>query len=97
MEWGAKVGIVTLGEEGAIVAIKEKTFVISVEATQNDTILPIYDWEPNRAVRSGCSWVNFLYNVKEMNLNTPVKVIVSLNLEQNLSPKIFFWTLKHRR
>ena len=33
MEWGAKVGIVTLGEEGAIVATKEKTFVIPVFST----------------------------------------------------------------
>lgn len=33
VEWGAKVGIVTLGEEGAIVATKEKTFVIPVFPT----------------------------------------------------------------
>jgi hypothetical protein len=81
------------GKDGKEPAIRD---FISIEAIQNDTILPIYDWEPNRAVWSGCSWVNFLYSVKEMNLNIPVKVIVSLNLEQNLSPKISSWTLKYR-
>lgn len=33
VEWGAKVGIVTMGEEGAIVATEEKTFVIPVFPT----------------------------------------------------------------
>ena len=33
VEWGAKVGIVTLGEKGAIVATKEKTFVVPVFPT----------------------------------------------------------------
>jgi len=82
------------GKDGKEPAIRD---FISIEATRNDTILPIYDWEPNRAVWSGCSWVNFLYSVKEMNLNIPVKVIVSLNLEQYLNLKISSWTLKYRR
>jgi len=82
------------GKESKEPAIRDS---ISVEATQNEAILPIYDWEPNRAVWSGCSWVNFLYSVREMNLNTPVKVIVSLNLEQYLNLKISSWTLKYRR
>jgi hypothetical protein len=82
------------GKDGKEPAIRD---FISIEAIQNDTILPIYDWEPNRAVWSGCSWVNFLYSVREMNLDIPVKVIVSLNLEQYLNLKISSWTLKYRR
>jgi len=82
------------GKDGKEPAIRD---FISIEAIQNDTILPIYDWEPNRAVWSGCSWVNFLYSVREMNLDIPVKVIVSLNLERYLNLKISSWTLKYRR
>lgn len=63
---------------------------ISVTAYQNDEILPLYNWEPNRAVWSGCSWINALYNTTSIENSKPVKIKVKLNVDTPVIPEISF-------
>lgn len=70
---------------------------ISIEVKQNDNILPIYSWEPNRIVWSGCSWINVLYDIKAMTPNIPIKINILINLIENLTPTISSWKLKYGR
>lgn len=69
---------------------------ISVSAYQGDKILPIHSWEPNRAVWSGCSWINVLYNTNNIENTKPVKVKIKLNTDIPVTPIISSWVLNYK-
>jgi len=81
------------GMDGKGPAIQDS---ISVTAYQNDEILPLYNWEPNRAVWSGCSWINVLYNTTSIENSKPVKIKVKLNVDTPVIPEISSWVLNYR-
>ncbi|MCX7796675.1 MAG: hypothetical protein N2380_09200 [bacterium] len=68
---------------------------ISVLVYQEDKEIPVYSWEPNRAVWSGCSWVNLLYDIRSLKRGIPLKIAIKFNVEQNIIPKIHSWILNY--
>lgn len=70
---------------------------ISISLYQEDKEIPVYSWEPNRAVWSGCSWINLLYDIKSLRKDNPLKIVIRLNVEQNITPKIQSWVINYRR
>ncbi len=80
------------GPSGKEPAIKD---YISILAYQGDKEIPAYSWEPNRPVWSGCSWMNLLYDIKSLRRDLPLKIVIKLNVEQIIVPKIHSWILNY--
>ena len=58
-------------------------------------VVPVHNWEPNRAVWSGCSWMNVLYNTKVLDKNQPLTIKIKLNLDTPVTPQISCWVLNY--
>ncbi len=80
------------GESGKEPAIQD---YISISAYQENRVVPVHNWEPNRAVWSGCSWMNVLYNTKILDKNQPLTIKIKLNLDTPVTPQISCWVLNY--
>ncbi|MBC7321321.1 hypothetical protein H5T89_11835 [bacterium] len=68
---------------------------ISVFGYQGDNEIPIYSWEPNRAVWAGCSWMNVMYKLDSVRDNCPLRISIKFNIESTVTPKVSSWILNY--
>ena len=68
---------------------------ISVSAYQEGLEIPVYGWEPDRAVWSGCSWMNVLYDIRRLDKDKPLKIHIRSSVESSHNLKISAWVLSY--
>lgn len=69
---------------------------ISISAYQGDKLIP-NSWEPNRAVWSGCSWINVLYDIRDLRREMPLDIIIEVNnLNREVNLKVSSYTLNYK-